>query len=471
MLPRPEHASRLSVHSTSGVSKRCRTTTRFSAVAIAAALSGACGSGVSADGTQGGRGTCNGSSSQVCQVSGATPPPKDAGTTKEAAVARDSAPAKDSAPSTIASITWDESSYTYAAIGSDLWPATWMSNDDVLLGWGDGSGFGPDPMTNYNNGPGRNSFGFTTVSGTPPALTYTNIWGGDNTLHTPTFGGKGGPILSASGELYFSIYCYYSPSVTYSNGLPANQQSGCPQTCEGTDDIAAIVGYSTDQGSDWSVTSWSFLGSGFTGPISFVQFGKDNGAVPSALGGSDYVFGYVGDSSSNYYLLRVPTGSVTSIGSYQVLNGVSASNAPSWSSNLADHSYPAGTSPGAIDQFVVYDPGLRHYIAAGTWGALCGQVVFYESANPWGPWTQFAHYANWPNENVTPNDLTTLPGANGSSGGEQADGFNLVPKWFSSDGLDFWATYACYESGGSYGDDDSYNDRFNLIHGTFMPAE
>jgi hypothetical protein len=431
--------------------------------------------GASADGTQVDLATCNGSSSQVWQVGSAPPsPPKDAGSPPKDAAKDTSVPPKDSGTSpgaeTIASIVWDPSSYTYAAIGSDLWPATWMANDDVLLGWGDGAGFGPDPSTNYNSGPGRNSWGFTTITGTPPDLTFTNLWGGDNTLHTPTFGGKGGPILSASGELYFSIYCYYSPTTTYSNGKPANEQSGCPQTSSGTDDVAAILGYSTDQGADWAVTSWSFLGA-FGGPIAFVQFGKDNSAVPSALGGSAYVYGYVNDGHGRYYLVRAPTKDVTTIGSYEILTGVSTANVPSWSSTLTDHSYPVGTSPSPIDQFVVYDPGIQRYIAAGTWGDLCGQVVFYESSNLWGPWTQFAHYANWPNENAKPNDLTTLPGANGTSSDEQADGFNLVPKWFSTDGLDFYVTYACYKSGGSYGDDDSYNDRFNLIRGTFVLAK
>jgi hypothetical protein len=375
--------------------------------------------------------------------------------------------------SKIQSIRWDASSYTYAAIGSDLWPATWMADGDVLVGWGDGAGFGPDPKANYNDGPGRNSWGFTVISGTPPgALTYTNIWGGDATKQTPTFGGKGGPILSAGGDLYFSIYCYYPPNETYPNGKPANQQSGCPQDPNkpGNDLVAAIVGYSTNGGAAWSVASWSFLDHGFAGPIAFVQFGKDNGAVPSALG-SDYVYGYVRDAKSNYYLLRVPTAKVTSISDYEILAGVSASNVASWSSDLEDRQYPVGKSPGALDNFVVYDPALHAYIAAGTWGNGCGQVVFYESANPWGPWTTFAHYADWPNENTKPNDLTTLPGANGPQGNEQADGFNLVPKWFSSDGLDFWVTFACYRSGGSYGDDDSYNDRFNLIHGTFELAK
>jgi hypothetical protein len=342
-----------------------------------------------------------------------------------------------------------------------------MANDDVLLGWGDGSGFGPDPKVNYNSGPGRNSWGFTIVSGTPPSLTFTNLWGGDNTLHVPTFGAKGGPILSAAGELYFSIYCYYPPGA-YSNGKPANQQSGCPQkpSAPGQDQIAAIVGYSTDQGADWNVTSWSFLSAGFAGPIAFVQFGKDNTALPNALGGSGYVYGYVNDGKS-YYLLRVPEKQVTTLSSYEILVGVSAQDVPSWSSNLADRAHPVGSTPGVLDNFVVYDPGLSQFIAAGVWGSACGQVVFYQSASLWGPWMSFAHYANWPNENVKPNDLTTLPGANGPTGNLQPDGFNLVPKWFSSDGRDFWVTFACYGDG-DYSADDSYNDRFNLIHGTFQ---
>jgi hypothetical protein len=412
--------------------------------------------GVNADGTPIELAACNGSESQVWHVGSAPPPPPDAG----------------SPSSAIASIKWDAASYTYAAIGSDLWPATWMANDDVLLGWGDGAGFGPNPKSNYNNGPGRNSWGFTTVTGTPPALTFTNLWGGDNTLHQPTFGAKGGPILSASGELYFSIYCYYPPNKSYPNGKPANEQSGCPENPNkpGQDLVAAIVGYSTDEGAAWEVTSWSFLDAGFSGPIAFVQFGKDNSAAPSVLGGSAYVYGYVGDSTSHYYLLRAPKNEVTTLTAYQILGGVSAQGIPSWSSNLQDRAYPAASSPGAVDNFVVYDPGLKRYIAAGTWGNDCGQVVFYESASPWGPWTSIAHYANWPNENARPNDLTTLPGANGASGNQQADGFNLVPKWFSSDGLDFWVTFACYGDG-DYSADDSYNDRFNLIHGTFELAK
>src|SRR5215475_4336888 len=52
-------------------------------------------------------------------------------------------PAPRSASSaTISGITWDSASVIRTAIGSDLWPVTWGSDDSVYFSWGDGGGFG-----------------------------------------------------------------------------------------------------------------------------------------------------------------------------------------------------------------------------------------------------------------------------------------------------------------------------------------
>jgi hypothetical protein len=366
----------------------------------------------------------------------------------------DALSAQASTPPRIARIEWSGSSYAYGAIGSDLWPVTWTADDQVLAGWGDGAGFGPTPSQNLNGGPGRVSWGFSTIDGNPPGLTYSNIWGGYHATHPSTFGGKGGSIVAAGSSMYWSIYCYWA----------SNTSSGCPSNGSGGDLVSDSIGYSTDQGATWSKSSWSFLDMGFASPISFIEFGKNNGSVPALLGGSGYLFGYVDDSAGKFYLLRAPANEAMNQSAYQILIGVGANNTPIWSSNMSDRQYPAG--PGSVlGNLVIYDPGLQTYVASGN-GNDCGQVAFFQAPQPWGPWTQFANYANWPNEDVTPNDLTTLHGANQDGTG---DGFSIVPKWISGDGLTFWVIWACYGSG-DYSADGSYHDRFNLIQGKFVLA-
>src|ERR1700757_3222325 len=46
------------------------------------------------------------------------------------------------ASSVIQDITWDFANLIRQAQGSDLWPNTWASDNNVYAGWGDGGGFG-----------------------------------------------------------------------------------------------------------------------------------------------------------------------------------------------------------------------------------------------------------------------------------------------------------------------------------------
>src|ERR1700733_11513878 len=79
----------------------------------------------------------------------------------------------------IGAVTWDFSAGTTSrrALGSDLWPCTWASDDNQYCAWGDGGGFDGN-----DDNIGRVSLGFARIAGIPAAdgssgFTGKNVWG------------------------------------------------------------------------------------------------------------------------------------------------------------------------------------------------------------------------------------------------------------------------------------------------------
>ncbi|MBA2565984.1 MAG: hypothetical protein H0V09_11270, partial [Gemmatimonadetes bacterium] len=70
----------------------------------------------------------------------------------------DAVPASTASP-VISGITWDFADTAQTAMGSDMWPVTWHTDDEIHISWGDGGGFGG------TNSDGRVPVGFGKVSG------------------------------------------------------------------------------------------------------------------------------------------------------------------------------------------------------------------------------------------------------------------------------------------------------------------
>ena len=71
----------------------------------------------------------------------------------------------------IHNVTFDFSSLTRGAPGSDEWPITWAEDDNLYTAWGDGGGF------SGTNSDGRVSFGVARIKGTGDNWDGLNIWG------------------------------------------------------------------------------------------------------------------------------------------------------------------------------------------------------------------------------------------------------------------------------------------------------
>jgi len=315
----------------------------------------------------------------------------------------------------ITSITWDASSWSQAAPGSDLWSNTWAGDGNVYTAWGDGGGF------NGTNSLGRVSFGVARLSGTPPNYAPTNVLGGYNGLYAPTFGGKIGSLLAVNGTLYANI-CYW----------PTTGKWGCP-----TPDDNRIA-YSTDYSKTWKVATWTFQSMGFDWDGRFINFGKDYQGAKD-----NYVYMFV-PAANLQYLLRVPKDQILTKASYQVLSGFDASGNPTWSSNMSQkHALSVGGE-------VVYNAPLGRFVHFQNTGQ-CGAFDVMESLNPWGPWHTIVHYDNWMNANGGP--------------GDEPLGYHISNKWLSADGKTFWMTFSCYNGTNP---NEKFHDRFNVIKGTFV---
>jgi Domain of unknown function (DUF4185) len=333
------------------------------------------------------------------------------------------------ASSVIQTITWDFSHLIRKAVGSDIWPNTWASDGNVYAGWGDGGGFQGD------NTNGRVSLGFTRITGVPPDITGTNIWGGYPAYaqNPATFCGKPGGMLSVHGVLYAWILSYYQ----------ITSQCGA-----NPDPIEIRLAWSTDLGATWQLSSWKFTET--TGSMviqNFINYGKD---YAGARDGYIYLYGHISGDTTDAYLARVLPASILNDPtdpnqtSYEFFTGLDPQGNPSWSTNksLAN---PVFTDPNGVSTgfSVVYNPVLQRYIAVTTHGTQVGQLGVFDAPEPWGPWSTVAYYDNW-----------------GGFSAYEEEGYNFSNKWTSSDGLTMWMDFS-----GSNPTDGTL-DSFNLLKAT-----
>ena len=96
----------------------------------------------------------------------------------------------------ITDIIFDTNTHIQLAPGSDNWPVTWGADHYIYTSWGDGGGFGG------TNSDGRVSLGFARISGNPPTISGTNIYGGKNPICPYSLTGKSYGIIDINGVLY-----------------------------------------------------------------------------------------------------------------------------------------------------------------------------------------------------------------------------------------------------------------------------
>jgi hypothetical protein len=263
------------------------------------------------------------------------------------------------------------------AEGSDNWPITWSDDDRQYTSYGDGWGF--PPMLKEKLG-----MGMAVLEGGPDSYRAFNLR--SPSIERPGDGDrspKASGIISVGGVLYMWV-----------------RNTGNAQLV-----------WSTDKGKTWE---WGFkFGQSFGSP-SFLNFGKDNDNARDA-----YVYTYSQDGPSAYendddlILARAPSHDLRNKQAYEFFAGVDRNNTPKWTKDIAERQPVFRFAGNCQRTDAVYNPGLRRYLLAVSYGHSGGWGI-YDAPAPWGPWTTAFHTEYW--------------------GLGQTHGYRLPSKWISRDG-------------------------------------
>jgi hypothetical protein len=334
--------------------------------------------------------------------------------------AKDPATAPPYPPSKVfAGINWHWNTLRTAAPGSDLWPVTWASDNNIYAAWGDGGGFGGTDRD------GRVALGFARIEGTPEQFAGRNINGGKDPEHPASFPTKGkvGGMLAVGDKLFGWL----------------NTQSG-PWP-----DIDKALIWSDDHGATWQKSQWVFPhGVGNLKPSTFINLGKGNSAMPADLQGYVYFYAHRQGNDNDSFLGRAPTDRLTEKSTIEFVSHLEIDE-PTWSADLEKaipvftDQHPCGNLSG-----VVYLPAFKRYLST-TYHSGPSQLGVFDAPHPWGPWTTVAYYENW--------------------GGMGAEGEGLTcsfpAKWMSDDNRTLWCVFSVYGAGGKEG--INAHDKFNLV--------
>jgi hypothetical protein len=291
------------------------------------------------------------------------------------------------APSTdIRGVHFDpESSIVRKAYDSDNWPITWGDDDNLYTAYGDGHGF--EPLIKP-----KLSLGLARVEGGPRDFHGVNI---RSASAERTGGGAKG--AKASGMLIVDGTLYMWARNTHN----------------------ATLAWSTDHGANWT---WGFTLDTSFGCPTFLNFGRNYAGAAD-----DYVYSYSQDGPGAYepcdgiVLARVPRARLRDRAAYQFFAGLDASGSPKWSPDIAARAHVIH-DPGRCDRLdVVYDPGIRRYLMAMSFGQGKGWELL-DAAKPWGPWTVAFQTHDW--------------------GLGQTHGYRLPSKWISPDGKELWLVFS-----------------------------
>ena len=346
-------------------------------------------------------------------------------------------------PSTvITGMTWNWSTGFNQLNQSDLWNNTWGANGDTYLFFGDGGGFwNPSTGSTY-----KTSFGISELTGSAPApgsapsitkSNAVNVYGGYEAENASTIDGKVNDIAEIEGNFY---------------GLGGIYESGDSGGPYGEPNHVEIVysdsnAYSwVDNGTNWQFCSSSGSATGFC-PSGFVQYGKGYaGAIDDyvyMLGATEENFIGNGGGCACTYLARVPytpTNEILTYADYQVFTGFNSAGTPQWSSTWSDMQ-PIFIDNGSRPMNplkMVYNSALKRFISVGQGDV--NQAAFYDSPNPWGPFTTIAYYQSATSNLGGWGNLGTSS-FNGNNVGASL-GINFMNGWTSANGETMWATFS-----------------------------
>jgi hypothetical protein len=319
--------------------------------------------------------------------------------------------------SVIDSVTWHWDTHDRYALGSDIWPATWASDNNLYFSWGDGVGFGAEDW-DEQWGPGRTSLGFSRVEGYPPDLTVANVWGGKDAENLATFDGKSPGMISVNGTLYAWINI---------------------ENAENHWDYQ--LAWSSDLGATWHKESWKFQGGeGKFFPQAFLNFGKDY-----ADARDDYVYYYGRTWGDDWFdgtsleMGRVNKNKIKNRGAYEFFNGLDENGNPMWSTDINQRQPVFVDSNGCQTPRVIFHSVFNRYIMTNCHGSV-REFGIFDAPEPWGPWTTVAYYDEW------------------GGYGNGVPLFHEFPtKWISSDGKTMWCVYSS---------NVNYLDSFNIVKAT-----
>jgi serine/threonine-protein kinase len=350
-------------------------------------------------------------------------------------------------PSTvIKGIDWDFANVTRLAEGSDGgWLFTWADDDNLYVSWHNGGGFRGNPKTP------RQPMGISRITGFPPiketgaSPSASNVWGGVSPLvkeylwadRTPVVGSAAG-LVCVNGILVMTLRMGES-----------DPKRNIYPDCQ--------LAYSADHGQHWYKLS-STLVKGQAGKVlwgEFLQFQADYAGAPEGL---VYLYGDKCGDAANTFLLSMPRDKLTAaavgqldLTSVRYFAGLDARGQPVWSADLR-RAQAVFTEPELGSISVIYNPGLKRYIATGQRGmnkvgeSDFGSLAVYDAPNPWGPWTTVARYTQWSPFKPAPNYFL-----NGY-------GVRLPTKWLSANGKGFYVVFSS----------NSSLKCFNLAKGSFV---
>ena len=323
----------------------------------------------------------------------------------------------------IPGVSWDFSpvSPSRRALGSDIWPCTWASDDNQYCAWGDGGGFdGNDDHI------GRVSVGIARISGGVDRngslqLVGKNVWGEPPYAENPaTFGGKIGSLISVGGVLYAS------------GGFWTGQNTADPVHRSEKGPLNTLA-WSADLGKTWQLAPWSTAST----QGAFLNFGRDNA---HALDHYVYLYYCRPLDSQHVYLKRVPQDRLrenpSTPGLYEYLTNLDTrGRAPTWSTQERQ-AVAVFSDPNNVNgPEAVYDSKLHrfiltvgHFASGREEDSSIGQLGVFESPHPWGPWATVAYYDDW--------------GSFGSAAAGDFLGLHVLIKWIGVEGRTLWCVYS-----------------------------
>lgn len=276
----------------------------------------------------------------------------------------------------IDSIEWDYASHRQEGLGSDQWPLTWGSDDQLYAAWGDGWGWDSLGI--------KRSMGVTRILGSPPDLRGHDLWGMGP--------GQGVAKPEALIALRDTLWMFWTAG-------------------DSKYEDPSSLAYSYDFGETWVVDTLPFLP---TAPPGFrvrgiCQFGPGYRQAVDA-----YVYLYWGfNRQEALYLARVPRQALANADRYSWFAGLDADGMPRW--KAFDQKRPAFYDANAYLWHIgiSYHPQLKRYLLSKPHytdkdnretifapKTRMSSLGIFEAPNPWGPWRTVVYQDDFRDELV-----------------------------------------------------------------------